>query len=333
VNNKIVNSTKKNLRVISVIPGEGDKNSMIFAKRQIEYLTHAGVINRTFFLLSRTSPLKVLKEFIRLRNEIRTFKPDIIHAHYGTVTGFLSSFASNIPVIITFRGSDLNRNKENRFFRWALGHLFSQISALKAKKIICVSEDLKKKLWLRKQQVAVLPTGVDTLIFAPKDRNEARLELGWEIDRRFVLFNAGKHPKAKSLDLAELSINIAKKIIGEISFIVLDGTVNPNKVPTLMNAADCLLLTSDKEGSPTVVQEAIACNLPVVSVAVGDVKERLSSVIPSAIVKRDPDNIAKALVELLASPRRSNGRDHLREISLENITKQIVSVYHEISGQ
>jgi glycosyltransferase involved in cell wall biosynthesis len=329
--NKKVNSTKTNLRVTSVIPGEGDTNSMIFAKRQIEYLSNAGVINKTFFLLSRTSPLKVLKEFIRLRNEIRTFEPDIIHAHYGTVTAFVSSFASNIPVIITFRGSDLNRNKEDRFFRWVLGHLFSQISALKAKKIICVSEDLKKKLWLRKKQVVVLPTGVDTLIFAPKDRNEARLELGWEIDKRFVLFNAGKHPKAKRLDLAELSINLARKIIGEISLIVLDGTLDPDRIPTFMNAADCLLLTSDKEGSPTVVQEAMACNLPVVSVPVGDVRERLSGVIPSAIVKRDPDMIAKALVEILVSPRRSNGREYINEISLENITRQVIALYHEMS--
>ena len=333
MNRGTFHSTKTNLRVISVIPGEPDNNSMIFARRQIQFLAKEGVTNKTFFLSSRTSPLKVLTEFCKLRNLIRTFKPHIIHAHYGTVTAFVSCFASNIPVIITFRGSDLNKSKGDNLLRWTLGHLLSQISALKAKKIICVSEELKNKLWWKQKRVAVLPTGVDALIFTPRNRNEARLELGWEIDKRFVLFNAGRNPKGKGLDLAQLSIVLAERIIGEISFIVLDGTLSPNKVPILMNAADCLLLTSDQEGSPTVIQEAIACNLPVVSVPVGDVKERLSSVIPSAIVKRDPDNIAKALVEILASPRRSNGRDHISEISLENITKQIVSVYHEISGQ
>jgi glycosyltransferase involved in cell wall biosynthesis len=157
------------------------------------------------------------------------------------------------------------------------------------------------------------------------------LELGWEIDKRFVLFNAGRNPKGKGLNLAQLSIVLAERIIGEISFIVLDGTLSPNKVPILMNAADCLLLTSDQEGSPTVIQEAIACNLPVVSVPVGDVKERLSAVTPSAIVEKDPDKIAKALVEILISPCRSNGREYINEISLGYITKQIIALYCEIS--
>ena len=331
MNRGTFHSTKTNLRVISVIPGEPDNNSMIFARRQIQFLTKEGVTNKTFFLSSRTSPLKVLTEFCRLRNLIRTFKPHIIHAHYGTVTAFVSSFASNIPVIITFRGSDLNKSKGDNLLRWTLGHLLSQISALKAKKIICVSEELKNKLWWKQKRVAVLPTGVDALIFTPRNRNEARLELGWEIDKRFVLFNAGRNPKGKGLDLAQLSIVLAERIIGEISFIVLDGTLNPNKVPILMNAADCLLLTSDQEGSPTVIQEAMACNLPVVSVPVGDVRERLSGVIPSAIVERDPDKIAKALVEILVSPRRSNGREYINEISLENITRQVIALYHEMS--
>ena len=59
---------------------------------------------------------------------------------------------------------------------------------------------------------------------------------------------------------------------------VLDGNVAPARVPALMNAADCLLVTSDAEGSPTVVQEALATNLPVVSVDVGDIAERLEGV-------------------------------------------------------
>ena len=52
----------------------------------------------------------------------------------------------------------------------------------------------------------------------------------------------------------------------------------PARVPDLMNAADCLLVTSDAEGSPTMVQEALATNLPVVSVDVGDIAERLEGV-------------------------------------------------------
>jgi len=75
-----------------------------------------------------------------------------------------------------------------------------------------------------------------------------------------------------------------------------------------MNAADCLLVTSDAEGSPTVVQEALASNLPVVSVDVGDIPERLEGVTCSRIVARDPSALAQAVAELLDAPRRSDGR-------------------------
>lgn len=303
---------------------------MIFAKRQIQFLARNGVINKTFLLTSRSSPQILFKEFRNLRLEIESFQPDIVHAHFGTVTAFISVFASDVPVIITFRGSDLNRPGEARFFRWISGHLLSQVSALKAGKIICVSEEIKNKLWWKKKEAVVLPTGVDTSLFVPEERNEARLKLGWGPGERIVIFNAGSNHVIKRLDLAESSVRLAEAVIGKISLIVLDGNADPDEVPTYMNAADCLLLTSDKEGSPTVVQEALACNLPVVAVPVGDVQERLAGVVPSLIVKRNPHEISKAIIEILGAPRRSNGREFIKKISLENITKEILKIYNEV---
>jgi glycosyltransferase involved in cell wall biosynthesis len=319
-----------NLRVISVIPYTKTRNSMVFAKRQIEYLARYGVINKTFLLTSRSSLLKLHKEFKRLRREIRSFQPDIVHAHFGTVTAFISVMASDVPVIITFRGSDLNRSGGVNFLKWISGHLLSQISALKAGRIICVSEELKKILWWKKGDAVVLPTGVDTSLFVPEDRNKARLKLGWEPDERIVLFNAGNNSVNKRLDLAESSVRLAGAIIGKISLKILDGNTDPDEVPIYMNAADCLLLTSDKEGSPTVIQEALACNLPVISVPAGDVKERLSGVVPSIMVEREPHEISKALVEILNAPQRSNGREFIDTLSLENITIEIVKIYNTV---
>ena len=55
-----------------------------------------------------------------------------------------------------------------------------------------------------------------------------------------------------------------------------------------MNACDALLFVSMYEGSPNIVKEALACNLPIVSVAVGDVAERLEGVAGCTCRSADP---------------------------------------------
>jgi teichuronic acid biosynthesis glycosyltransferase TuaC len=97
-----------------------------------------------------------------------------------------------------------------------------------------------------------------------------------------------------------------------------------------MNAADCLLLTSDYEGSPTVIKEALACGLPIVSVDVGDVRDRLKGVSPSRIVGRDPVEIAAALESVLSLGERSNGPSLVSEVSDKKIAWKIRSVYERI---
>jgi glycosyltransferase involved in cell wall biosynthesis len=213
--------------------------------------------------------------------------------------------------------------------REAVGTLLSQIAALRAARIVCVSNQLKGKLWWRRDRVSVIPTGVDTTLFNPRDLHEVRRELGWGENERVVLFNAGD-PICKRLDLALAAVQFAESLCGRIRFVVLDGNVPPHLIPSMMNAADCLLLTSDWEGSPNVVKEALACNLPVVSVEVGDVRERLERVHPSAIVPRDSCEIGKAISDTLRQGQRSNGRASGNALSIEVVSRRIVSLYRAL---
>jgi teichuronic acid biosynthesis glycosyltransferase TuaC len=314
------------LRVLAVTPLPSSKASMIHVTRQVASLEGSGVTCQTFHVTSRTSPSVVLGEWRRLRREIRMFQPDIVHAHYGTMTAFLAILSTTLPVMITYRGSDLNPNRSRGWLRDVVGTLLSQIAALRAARIICVSNQLKDKLWWRRDRVSIIPTGVDMTLFYPRDLQEARLELGWAQHERVVLFNAGD-PVCKRLDLARAAVQFAEALCGTIRFAVLDGNVPPNHIPSMMNAADCLLLTSDWEGSPNVVKEALACNLPVVSVDVGDVRERLERVWPSVIVPRDACEIGKAISGILKQGRRSNGRELGHDLSSEAVSQRIISVY------
>jgi len=314
------------IRVLAVTPRPSSKGSMVHVTRQVASLEAAGVTCQTFSVASRTSPWVVLREWRRLRREIDLFQPDIVHAHYGTVTAFLAILSTTLPVIITYRGSDLNPNRGRGCLREAFGIFLSQLSALRAARIICVSKQLKGKLWWRRHRVSIIPTGVDMAVFYPRDLRQARRELGWGPDERVVLFNAGD-PICKRLDLARTAVQFAESLCGRIQFAALDGNVSPNLIPTMMNAANCLLLTSDWEGSPNVVKEALACNLPVVSVDVGDVRERLELVWPSFIVPRDAREIGKAICEILRQGQRSNGRELESDLSSEAISQRVVSLY------
>ena len=137
---------------------------------------------------------------------------------------------------------------------------------------------------------------------------------GLEREQRVVLFNAGHDPGLKRLDLARQAVALVQDFLDDVRLEVLDGQTPPERVPELLNAADCLLLTSDREGSSTLLQEALACNLPVVSVNVGDSRERLAGVRHCAIVEREPAAIAAELARILRVPVRSNGREKVTRL-------------------
>src|SRR5207248_2675126 len=94
-----------------------------------------------------------------------------------------------------------------------------------------------------------------------------------------------------------------------------------------MNAADVLLLTSISEGSPTVVKEAMACNLPVVTVPVGDVRERLAGVAHCHVVEPGPEPLADALENVLSSGARSNGRQFAGSLDVAQSARQVAEIY------
>jgi glycosyltransferase involved in cell wall biosynthesis len=294
-------------------------------------LVSQGLHVEIFDLYSRTSLKMVFREFRRFRRVIRQFRPQVIHAHYGTVTAMFAALGTGrIPLVITYRGSDLNRLPSARGLRQTAGFLLSQMAALRAARIVCVSRQLRDLLWWRRARVTVLPSGVDPEVFRPEPRKHPRGELGWREEEQVVLFNAGQNSPNKRLDLAENAVEQARRWAPSIRLEVLDGNVAPARVPALMNAADCLLVTSDAEGSPTIVQEALATNLPVVSVDAGDIAERLKGVTCSCVVRRDPRALGRALAEVLNPPRRSDGRRRAQEFSSTRIAGELGRIYREV---
>lgn len=316
------------LRVLAVVPGDMKGNSFVFARRQISALESLGVNVRNFNFTDRTSLKGLFREWQRLRREIRLFQPDIVHAHYGTITALLCALAFPRRLVITYRGSDLNGSPGTGFLRRYAGIALSQLAALRAHAIICVSTRLRRKLWWQREKASILPSGVDMKTFRPMATHEARAMLGWENEGRVVLFNAGTEPELKGLPLARRSIEAASSLAGRIRLFVVNGEVEPSQMPLYINAANCVLLCSVNEGSPNIVKEALACDVPVVAVNVGDVENLLAGVAPSEVVAhRNPEDIGKAIARVLKDGSRNDGRTRIASISNEKVAETTCEIY------
>src|SRR5262249_13140299 len=147
---------------------------------------------------------------------------------------------------------------------------------------------------------------------------------------RIVLFNAGRFPQIKRQDLAAAGVGEAQRLVDGIQMVSLDGSVDPNIMPAVYSAADWLLVTSDREGGPRVVREAMACILPVLCVDVGDVGERIRNDRYSRVVARDARVIGEAIADILRIPSRSGGREAVSELAEPRVAAQLRGIYEDV---
>lgn len=322
------------VRLVMVIPGKEGGNELPFARRQARALTNSGMQVTLFFFDGRTSLRGLWQARRGFKACCEQARPDVVHAQYGTVTALFAVLFSPAPVVITFHGSDLNATPTDGRIRDLLGRAMSQVAAFFAAGIICVSKGLRDRLWWRREEVQILPMGVDLAHFRPMDRNTCRAELGWSVEERIILFN-GNNPALKRLDIAEQVEVLLKARDTQVRLHVLTGMTDAARMPVLMNASDALLLCSDREGSPTMVKEAMACGIPVVSNDVGDVRERTIGVTPGAVVAQDASALAAALEAVLRQGGRSNGRERAEEngIDAAAIDRATFHYLHRIAGR
>lgn len=300
----------------------------VFVDRQITSLKQTGARVSTFDIGTSHSPVHIFRRWLELRRQVRKVDPDLIHGQYGTIVGILTAFAGK-PAIISFCGSDLLPGSPVSSLRLLVGFVLSNIASLRAEGLICKSEQLRQALWWRKSRAVVIPSGVDLNLFAPGPQNEARKELGWDLENPVAMVNVGTDPKRKGIDLAQAAMEFVRARLPNAELQVISN-VEPTQMALYYRAADVLLCTSIMEGSPNVVKEALACNLPVVSTPVGDVPERLAGVEPSCVVSRDPRDFGEAIVNILLTRQRSNGRERIIDLGLDQVAGRILTIYRSV---
>ena len=245
---------------------------------------------------------------------------DIVHLNSGMVAP-LGLLQPQRPVVLTLWGDDLLGNRLA-----GLQPKLTKLCATRSDRVIVRSQEMRDALPC---DAAIIPSGIDTSKFRPMDRTEARDAVGWSHTDRHVLFPYPRGRTKKRYPVAKRTVELANRQIDGTIRLQEVSRVTHDEMPLYYNAADALLLPSLREGSPNTVKEAMACNVPVVSTAVGDVRERLGPV-ENSHVCADDSALMDALVSVLETDGRSDGREHVMDVSLERMGAEIEWMYESL---
>lgn len=289
-----------------------------FIVEQVESLRRLG-IEIDYFGVHGKGILGYLSNLRNLKKKIKEFHPDIIHAHYG-LSGLLANLQRIVPVVTTYHGSDIHTGGKVLFF--------SKLSILLSAYNIFVSQHLLELSGYHGRKQIVLSCGINDTVFYPMERNDARRKLHWDIGGTYVLFAGAFDNEIKNSPLAKA----ATSLVQGAKLIELRGYTR-EQVCLAMNAANCLLVTSFREGGPLVLKEAMACGTPVVSVNVGDVKETTQGLDGYYITTYNERDIADCLQQAISFAGKTTGRQRILEngISNELTAKKIKSIYDMVN--
>lgn len=312
-----------------------DKHDIINADSQMQSLIEKGVNIKYGHFSNRKSIRAIWKGGFKLRNICKKENIDIVHVYWGTTTALMVVLFSPVPIVVSFSGSDL-LGQVNPSGKKTISGLVSRIisvfSGYFAKGIITKSEIMKSGLpGPLKRKTTVIPNGIDLTGFKPITRKYARNKLKWSHEDPVVLFFSSNGASVKNPALARSVFAKIKNTIPSAHFYDIAGGIDHADLIYYYNACDLMLLTSYHEGSNNSLKEAMACNLPVVSVPCGDAPERLRFVRHCYVsVKYDASELADAAINILKSGKRSNGREFTEQLSLSNVADQIIEVYNKV---
>jgi len=274
---------------------------------------------------------KYLKGIALLRKLINKNHYDIIHAHYS-FCGIVGRFQTKIPLVVSLMGSDLGPipiENGQSFIRNRLERLSGKFIAYFSDLIIVKSQEMAEML-PKGKNIEVIPNGIDFKHFIPIEINHARMKFDLPKKKKIVLFACNPNSVRKNITLAKEAVKVYKKLYSDEIYFWNAWEIDHKDMPYVLSAADVLIFTSLFEGSPNLIKEAMACNLPIVSVPVGDVSKIISGSKNCFLTNYDPIDIAEKLKCVFESEGRSNGRNMIRHLSNKTIALKLKAFYELI---
>jgi glycosyltransferase involved in cell wall biosynthesis len=305
------------LVVTNMYPHEHDPARGSFVRDQVEALRRLPATEVEVYAFTSAGTRSYIRAARGLRRRYRGARFDIVHAHFG-LTIWPSLVVAGVPHVVTLHGTDLVHPRSRVIT--AAGLPFVDLAAP-------VSESLMGLLprGVIRGDVAVLPCGVNTDRFRPIDRAEARRELGLDNKRPYLLFPADPARPEKRYDRAlELAADVCLLALGD---------VEPAEVPLWVNAANAVLVTSERESFGLAALEALACDVPVLSTPVGVAAEVLRGIEHTHCGPFELATWRSVLEPLLADPDpRIRGREVAERYSAARMADRVRAAWARLAG-
>jgi glycosyltransferase involved in cell wall biosynthesis len=298
-----------------------------FVRSQEQFLRNAGIEVDVLVLKGKNRKLIYPKGVYEIRRRLAGVS--LIHAHYAYV-GAVARTQWKVPVVLTYHGSDAmggvteagTTSRKSRVISAGCRSLARYCDA-----VIVQSREMSGMF--HSGNVHIIPHEVDLDLFRPADRTGARAELGLATTKRYVLFAANPASTVKRFPLAEAAVEKLKTVRSDVELVVVHKEPQ-RRLALYMSACDALVFPSYKEGSPNIVKQAMACNLPIVATDVGDVREVIGGTTGCYVCEPSVDVFATRLGEILEEPFRTDGRRAVQHLSGPMVAQRIIGLYEEV---
>ena len=294
-----------------------------FIKGQGESLREQN-LDIDYFLIKGQGVTGYIKNIPKLRKVIRDNKYDAVHSHFSKsgYVAFLALFGLKTPIIQSLLGSDV---QEVNFLGKIIVKFFIKFIW---EKTIVKSKRMKNTLGIKK--IEVIPNGLNLKNFLLLDKDKTRKELNLDENKKILIWVSNPDRQEKNFLLAKNAVEILKD--KNVILKVVNG-VKHYDIYKYMNAADVLLLTSFSEGSPNVVKEAMACNLPIVSTDVGDVEDVIKGVQGCYLGSYEPKEFAEQIKKAITFGKRTTGRNKIDYLDEKKIAAKIIKLYNDVKKE
>jgi glycosyltransferase involved in cell wall biosynthesis len=301
-----------------------------FVRTQVESLKKAGVDVELLLLNGRFRKWNYPKAVFQLRRRLADGSIDLIHAHYGYV-GMVARTQWKVPVVVTYHGGDLMGLINERGRKTLSSPLVVAAGKMLAR---CVDAAILQttemaRLLNNRSNVFIIPHEVDFEVFRPTAREQARAALGLPRDKKYMLFAAHPDNPFKRFPLAKAAAeHLAQRDPSCELLVVFKET--QERLALYMSACDVLVFPSYQEGSPNVVKQAMACNLPIVATDVGDVREVIGNTEGCYVCNPSVSEFAARIGEILSHRKRTSGREQIRHLESPAVAKEVIRVYEHV---